>query len=58
MKFDDIALVSAHQAELASIMPRNDVQGIAASKRATVNCITERLGRPGSQTGVALARFL
>ncbi|VDK57486.1 unnamed protein product [Anisakis simplex] len=58
MKFDDIALVSAHQAELASIMPRNDVQGIAASKRATVNCITERLGRPGSQTGVALARLL
>ncbi|VDM45683.1 unnamed protein product, partial [Toxocara canis] len=48
----------AHQAALASVMASNDVHGVAATRKATVACITERLGRPGSQTGVALARLL
>uniref|UniRef100_F1KPQ6 Dedicator of cytokinesis protein 11 n=1 Tax=Ascaris suum TaxID=6253 RepID=F1KPQ6_ASCSU len=52
------AHVLAHQAALASITASNDLQSVAASRRAKVTCITERLGRPGSQTGVALARLL
>uniref|UniRef100_A0A914R6H9 Uncharacterized protein n=1 Tax=Parascaris equorum TaxID=6256 RepID=A0A914R6H9_PAREQ len=48
----------AHQAALASITASNYAQNAAASRRAKVTSITERLGRPGSQTGVALARLL